>query len=183
VVDGDLRCASGHHRPVQRQGSGDHTGDDDEAPTPQPSSSTLHRPDTVDDPPAKRAVYWVRKSQAQTSLDRAPRMQNAKLGSEFLGDLVLAPLGMVTRNALDEGDVLAGDGWSTDQTPSRLPAPEQFEALAGTGRGRGRTPRRRVRLESSAQVAPNGCAFEYSGGTDRVSDNLRGGTDAGQGGE
>ena len=41
-------------------------------------------------------------------------MLDAEHGSEFLGDLILVPLGMVTRDPLDEVDVLAGDAGSAD---------------------------------------------------------------------
>jgi hypothetical protein len=41
-------------------------------------------------------------------------MVDSELGVELLGDLVLAPLGMVARNASDEGDVPAGDPGAAD---------------------------------------------------------------------
>ena len=60
-------------------------------------------------------------------------MQDAELGGEFLSALVLAPLGVVTGDALDEGDVLAGDVWSADLGGARPATPEHLEALAMPG--------------------------------------------------
>ena len=47
-------------------------------------------------------------------------MPDAERGGEFLGDPILAPLGMVARDAPDEGDVLAGDAGSADLAPLDL---------------------------------------------------------------
>ena len=65
--------------------------------------------------PAGRAA-----SRPQVGAERAPRMGDAELCGEFLGDLVLAPLGVVGRDAADEGYVAAGSvvgrAWTSDAT-------------------------------------------------------------------
>ena len=48
--------------------------------------------------------------------DRAGGVLDSELGSEFLGDPILAPLRVVARDALDEGDVFAGDAGAADRS-------------------------------------------------------------------
>ncbi|MBD3236449.1 MAG: hypothetical protein GF330_07085 [Candidatus Eisenbacteria bacterium] len=57
-------------------------------------------------------------------------MADAELGSKFLGDPILTSLGMIARDALDEGDVPAGDARSAAPPASRSASPERPEALA-----------------------------------------------------
>jgi hypothetical protein len=58
--------------------------------------------------------------------DRAPRVADAELRGVFLGDPILVPLGVVGRDAADEGDVAAGNPRSAGPGP---PAPRDREAM------------------------------------------------------
>ena len=69
---------------------------------------------------------WRAASRPHVGAGRAPRVADAELRREFLGDLVLAPLGVVGRDAADEGDVAAGNPRSAGPG---LPAPQGREAL------------------------------------------------------
>ena len=62
--------------------------------------------------------------------NRAGGVLNPELGGKLLGDLVLAPFGMVTRDASDEVDALAGDARSADLARARPAPPQQLETLA-----------------------------------------------------
>ena len=76
-------------------------------------------------PPGLATAWWVAPP-PHVGADRAPRVGDAELCGEFLGDLVLAPLGVVGRDAADEGDVAAGNPRSAGPG---LPVPQGREAL------------------------------------------------------
>ena len=65
--------------------------------------------------------------------DRACGMVDAELGGELLGDLVLALLGMVRRDASKEGDVDSGNAGTTNLAAGRPVSPEQLEPLTMPG--------------------------------------------------
>jgi hypothetical protein len=65
--------------------------------------------------------------------DGAGGVIDTRLGGEFFGNPVLAPLGMIPRHAPDEGDVLPGDGGSADLAGARPATPERLEASAVPG--------------------------------------------------
>jgi len=62
--------------------------------------------------------------------DGAGGVVDAKLGGQFLGDLVLSPAGLVGGDASDEGDVGAWDPWTADLARARLATPGRLEAFA-----------------------------------------------------
>ena len=63
-------------------------------------------------------------------------MPDAEVGDEFLGDSILTPLGMITRDTLDEGDVPPGDERSTDLATARPATPKHLEAVTVPGKYR-----------------------------------------------
>ena len=62
--------------------------------------------------------------------DGAGGMLDAELGKELSSDPVLALLGVVPRDALDEADVFAWDAGSADLRRVRLTPPQELEAAA-----------------------------------------------------
>jgi len=57
-------------------------------------------------------------------------VQDAELGSKLLSNLVFTPSGLVSRDALDEGDVLPRNAGTADLARARLATPHGLEALA-----------------------------------------------------
>ena len=66
-----------------------------------------------EDPPDLVTARWF-AARNHVAANSARGMLDSKLGGKLLSNLVLAPLGMVARDTLDEGDVLAGDVRSAD---------------------------------------------------------------------
>jgi hypothetical protein len=64
---------------------------------------------------------------AQTGFSRTTAVLNPELELQLQGDLVFAPLGVLSRDSTDELDVFAGDPWPT-RLALRLPAPEPLVA-------------------------------------------------------
>ena len=57
-------------------------------------------------------------------------MLDAELGGQFLGDLVFAPFGVVSRDTLNEVDVLSGNAGSARLAGTRTTTPQDLEALS-----------------------------------------------------
>jgi hypothetical protein len=64
-------------------------------------------------PPGLISTRWL-AARKHIAADCARGMFDTELDGKLLSDLVFAPLGMVARDTLDEGDMLSGDGRSAN---------------------------------------------------------------------